>query len=71
MGEVGAHWNIAEDPLEIARIMIAKIEEKRDALGINKKKERVLFDMDMRRDLGVASAPLTDVGCHGPTVSKE
>ena len=61
----GAHWNVAKEPLEIARLMIEKIESKRDALGINKKKERVLFDMDMRRDLGTGS-PLSDVGCHGP-----
>jgi carbon-monoxide dehydrogenase catalytic subunit len=66
MAQVGAHWNIASEPLEIARIMIRAIEEKRDALGINKKKERVLFDMDMRRDLG--GGGLTDVGCHGPSV---
>jgi len=65
MGPMGAHWNVAEDPMEIARLMIAKIEAKRDALGINKKQERVLFDMDMRRDLG--GGGLTDVGCHGPT----
>jgi carbon-monoxide dehydrogenase catalytic subunit len=65
MGPLGAHWNVAEDPMDIARLMIAKIEAKRDALGINKKQERVLFDMDMRRDLG--GGGLTDVGCHGPT----
>ncbi|MFZ5760125.1 MAG: anaerobic carbon-monoxide dehydrogenase catalytic subunit [Thermodesulfobacteriota bacterium] len=65
MGVHGAHWNVAEDPKEIARIMIEKIEAKRDALGINKKKERVLFDMDMRRDLGTGGG-LKDVGCHGP-----
>ena len=60
----GAHWNIAEDPEEIAKIMIAKIEEKRDALGINKKTERVLFDMEMRRDLQSGSG-VGDVGCGG------
>lgn len=65
MGTYGAHWNVAEDPKEIARIMIEAIEAKRDALGINKKKERVLFDMDMRRDLGTGTG-LKDVGCHGP-----
>jgi len=65
--QVGAHWNVAEDPKEIARIMIERIEAKRDALGINKKKERVLFDMDMRRDLG--GGGLKDVGCHGPSAS--
>ncbi|MFO7605835.1 MAG: anaerobic carbon-monoxide dehydrogenase catalytic subunit [Desulfurivibrionaceae bacterium] len=65
METYGAHWNIAEDPKEIARIMIEKIEQKREALGINKKSERVLFDMDMRRDLGSGSG-IGDVGCTGP-----
>ncbi|MEW6593892.1 MAG: anaerobic carbon-monoxide dehydrogenase catalytic subunit [Thermodesulfobacteriota bacterium] len=63
MGQVGAHWNVASEPLEIARLMIAAIEAKRDALGINKKTERVLFDMAMRRDL---TAGIPGVGCHGP-----
>ncbi len=65
MDTYGAHWNVAKDPKDIARVMIDAIESKRDALGINKKKERVLFDMDMRRDLGDGHG-LTDVGCHGP-----
>mgnify|MGYP001064170491 CR=1 FL=1 len=65
MGPLGAHWNIAKEPLEIARLMIEKIEAKRDALGINKQKERVLFDMEMRRDLGSGSG-IGDVGCTGP-----
>jgi carbon-monoxide dehydrogenase catalytic subunit len=63
MKQVGARWNIAEEPLEIARLMTARIEAKRDALGINKKTERVLFDMAMRRDLGTKS--IGDVGCTG------
>jgi carbon-monoxide dehydrogenase catalytic subunit len=61
----GAHWNVAEDPKEIAKIMVAKVEEKREALGINKKSERVLFDMEMRRDLS-SGAGVGDVGCTGP-----
>lgn len=65
MDTYGAHWNVAKDPKDIARIMIAAIESKRDALGINKKKERVLFDMDMRRDLSDGKG-LMDAGCHGP-----
>jgi len=64
MDTYGAHWNIAEDPKEIAKIMIAKIEQKREALGINKKSERVLFDMEMRRDLTSGSG-VGDVGCGG------
>ncbi len=67
MDTYGAHWNVAKDPKEIARIMIEAIESKRDALGINKKKERVLFDMNMRRDLSDGKG-LTDAGCHGPAV---
>jgi anaerobic carbon-monoxide dehydrogenase catalytic subunit len=65
MGPLGAHWNVAKEPLDVARLMIAKIEAKRDALGINKKKERVLFDMAMRRDLAAGSG-VGDVGCTGP-----
>ncbi|MBU0728919.1 MAG: anaerobic carbon-monoxide dehydrogenase catalytic subunit [Proteobacteria bacterium] len=64
MKTFGAHWNVASEPLEIARIMIEKIEEKREALGINKKKERTLFDMAMRRDLSTGA--IGDVGCTGP-----
>ncbi|MDH4320153.1 MAG: anaerobic carbon-monoxide dehydrogenase catalytic subunit [Desulfobulbaceae bacterium] len=62
MGPLGAHWNVAKEPLEIARLMIAAIDSKREALGINKKKDRVLFDMDMRRDLG---AGVPNTGCQG------
>jgi carbon-monoxide dehydrogenase catalytic subunit len=63
MDVYGAHWNVAEEPLEIAKLIIEKIEAKRDALGINKKTERVLFDMEMRRDL---SSGIGDAGCTGP-----
>ena len=63
MKPLGAHWNVAEDPREIAKLMIAAIDAKREALGINKQRERVLFDMAMRRDL--AASP-TGAGCHGP-----
>jgi carbon-monoxide dehydrogenase catalytic subunit len=44
--------------------MIDKINQKRRDLGLDKKKERVLFDMAMRREL--EATPLLDVGCHGP-----
>ena len=63
MGPLGAHWNIESDPQKLAELMVAKIEAKRDALGINKKTERVLFDMAMRRDL---TGGVPGVGCHGP-----
>ena len=44
--------------------MIAAIEEKREALGINKKKERVLLDMAMRREIE-AGKGIGGMGCGG------
>ena len=34
-----------------ARKILAHLEKKRDALGINQKKERKLYDMKERREL--------------------
>jgi len=59
----GGLWEVEADPIELARKMIAHIDKKRKELGIDKKRERVLFDMEMRRDLG---AGIPDAGCHGP-----
>jgi len=67
--QLGAHWNVAEDPKDIAAMMIAKIDEKREALGINKKTERVLMDMEMRRDL--SGGKIAGVGCTGPDAQHE
>jgi carbon-monoxide dehydrogenase catalytic subunit len=36
--------------------MIAHIDKKRKALGIDKARERVLMDMDMRRQMADAAA---------------
>jgi carbon-monoxide dehydrogenase catalytic subunit len=36
--------------------MIAHIDSKRKALGIDKARERVLMDMDMRRQMADAAA---------------
>jgi carbon-monoxide dehydrogenase catalytic subunit len=47
-------WGFTPDPHEMAQMMIAHIDEKRKALGIDKARERVLFDMAARRDLDVA-----------------
>jgi carbon-monoxide dehydrogenase catalytic subunit len=47
-------WGFTPDPHEMARMMIAHIDKKRKALGIDKARERVLFDMAARRDLDVA-----------------
>jgi len=37
------------DPVKAAGMMIAHIDKKRKALGLDKARERVLFDMAMRR----------------------
>ncbi len=60
--EYGACWDYEEDPIKLAHKMIKAIEGKREALGINKKQDRVLFDMEMRRDLTTGHA-LPGVGC--------
>jgi carbon-monoxide dehydrogenase catalytic subunit len=44
-------WGFAEDPKEMARMMIAHIDKKRAQLGIDKARERVLLDMADRRGL--------------------
>jgi len=44
-------WGFTVDPYEMAHMMIAHIDKKRKALGIDKARERVLFDMAARRDL--------------------
>jgi carbon-monoxide dehydrogenase catalytic subunit len=48
-----AVWVYEPDPLEMARIIIEHIDTGRKVLGIDKKRERVLFDMEMRRKLEV------------------
>jgi carbon-monoxide dehydrogenase catalytic subunit len=42
-------WAYEPDPVKAAGLMIAHIDKKRKALGIDKGRERVLFDMAMRR----------------------
>jgi carbon-monoxide dehydrogenase catalytic subunit len=61
--EYGAPWGVEEDPIKLAHKMIKAIEGKREALGINKKQDRVLFDMEMRRDLTTGHAGIPGVGC--------
>ena len=48
---VGGKWDLIEDPYEMARKMIAHIDAKRKALGIDKARERVLMDMADRQKL--------------------
>jgi carbon-monoxide dehydrogenase catalytic subunit len=49
--EWGGMWDFTPDPMEMAKKMIAHIDKKRKALGLDKAKERVLMDMEMRREL--------------------
>jgi carbon-monoxide dehydrogenase catalytic subunit len=44
-------WGFTPDPYEMARMMIAHIDVKRKALGIDKARERVLMDMTDRQQL--------------------
>lgn len=44
-------WGFTVDPYEMARMMIAHIDKKRKALGIDKARERVLMDMADRRQM--------------------
>jgi carbon-monoxide dehydrogenase catalytic subunit len=52
---VGGRWAVETEPLKMAGVIIDHINKKREKLGISKAKERVLFDMDMRRGLEVNS----------------
>jgi carbon-monoxide dehydrogenase catalytic subunit len=47
----GGYWAYENDPIRAADLMIAHIDERRRALGLDKQKERVLMDMEMRRQL--------------------
>jgi carbon-monoxide dehydrogenase catalytic subunit len=59
--EYGGKWDFVQDPEEMARRMIAHIDLKRKALGIDKARERVLYDMAMRRELEEAAAGAEEV----------
>ncbi|OGN90214.1 MAG: carbon-monoxide dehydrogenase catalytic subunit [Chloroflexi bacterium RBG_13_46_14] len=47
----GGMWDFEPDPIKAAQMMIAHIDKKRAALGIDKARERILYDMEMRREL--------------------
>jgi carbon-monoxide dehydrogenase catalytic subunit len=48
-------WGFTPDPYEMARMMIAHIDKKRKALGLDKSRERVLVDMADRRAMEAAA----------------
>ena len=51
--DLGGKWAVESDPVKAADMILEHIEGKRDALGINKKVERKLYDMEDRRALSV------------------
>ncbi len=48
-------WGFTPDPYEMAKMMIAHIDKKRSALGLDKGKERVLVDMAARREMSAVA----------------
>jgi carbon-monoxide dehydrogenase catalytic subunit len=46
-------WGFADDPKEMARLLITHIDKKRKALGIDKARDRVLMDMADRQALAM------------------
>jgi carbon-monoxide dehydrogenase catalytic subunit len=53
-GLFGGKWGAETDPGKMAALMIDHINGKRQKLGIAKAKDRVLYDMEMRRELDQA-----------------
>ena len=47
----GSSWAVETEPEKMAAAIIDHIQGKREKLGISKARERVLYDMDMRREL--------------------
>ncbi len=52
--QYGGRWAFEPDPVKAARLMIEHIDKKRKALGIDRARDRVLYDMAMRRDMEAA-----------------
>jgi carbon-monoxide dehydrogenase catalytic subunit len=50
-GLTGGRFEWEADPVQAAEKMLAHIEKKRAALGINAHRARKLFDMKERREL--------------------
>jgi carbon-monoxide dehydrogenase catalytic subunit len=50
-GVMGGKWAFEPDPEKATKLMLEHIDKKRKALGLDKKRERVLYDMAMRREL--------------------
>ncbi len=50
---LGGKWAVEPDAGKMAGMIIDHINGKREKLGIGKARERILFDMEMRRNLAV------------------
>jgi len=48
---LGGKWAFETDPVKASQLMIEHINKKRKALGIDKARERILYDMAARREL--------------------
>jgi len=46
-------WHFEPDPEKMVGVLLSLIDGKREALGISAKRERVLYDMAMRRELKI------------------
>ena len=46
-------WDFEPDPEKMVGKLLSRIDSKREALGISAKRERVLYDMAMRRELEI------------------
>jgi len=55
-GVLGGKWDVCDDPYEMAKRMIAHIDKKRKDLGIDKARDRILYDMEARRKLDIEAA---------------
>ncbi len=60
---VGGKWAFEPDVDKVVKLVIDHIEKKRDALGINVKKERKLYDMADRRALDAENLTAAQAGC--------
>jgi len=49
--EFGGKWAFEPDPKKMAQLILNHIDAKRKELKIDKARERVLYDMDMRREM--------------------
>ena len=49
----GGMWAVEPEPGKMAGLMIDHINKKRENLGISKAKKRILYDMEMRRELDI------------------